>query len=140
MFIVLVYGLTVWNGCATHKAQYKDKIHKTQNLPDKEIDRTFYLIGDAGISPEGGMSAALTAFKNRTANKRTKDDYAIFLGDNSYPAGLPAKKEKGRENAENALNGQIQSLENFEGEILFIPGNHDWYSDGLKGLKRQENI
>src|SRR5690606_29673722 len=27
----------------------------------------------------------------------------------------------------------------FPGKVIFIPGNHDWYS-GLKGLKRQEKF
>jgi len=126
------------NSCATYKAQYKDEEDKTNGLPNKEVDKTFYLIGDAGKSPKGGMSKALTAFKNHTANLNTKDDFVIFLGDNIYPDGLPKKDEKGRESAENALNGQIKSVDGFDGDILFIPGNHDWYSGGLKGLKREE--
>lgn len=137
-FIGLAFVFFFLESCATHKAQYKDETFKSQSAPDKEVDKTFYLIGDAGKSPEGGMSDALTAFRNHTKNKSTKNDFAIFLGDNIYPAGLPAKDEKGRKNAENALNGQIKSLEGFKGDILFIPGNHDWYAGGPKGLKRQE--
>ncbi|MEY8850118.1 metallophosphoesterase [Psychroserpens sp. XS_ASV72] len=126
------------NACATHKAQYKNEDLKVQPLPDKEIDQVFYLVGDAGKSPEGSMSKALTAFNNHIKDKNTKDDYVIFLGDNIYPAGLPDKDNKHRKEAENALDGQIKSVKGFEGEVLFIPGNHDWYTDGLKGLKRQE--
>ncbi|WP_299338880.1 metallophosphoesterase [uncultured Psychroserpens sp.] len=126
------------NACATHKAQYKQEDYSQIERPDKDIDRTFYLIGDAGKSPQGGMSKALTAFNNHIADKNTKDDYTIFLGDNIYPSGLPAKDKKGRKDAENALNAQIKSVKNFKGEVLFIPGNHDWYANGLKGLKRQE--
>ena len=29
-------------------------------------------------------------------------------------------------------------VKDFKGNTIFIPGNHDWYSNGLKGLKRQE--
>ena len=35
---------------------------------------------------------------------------------------------------------QLKTLENFKGKPVFIPGNHDWYSDGNKGLKRQEKF
>lgn len=136
--ITLTFLLILFNACATYKVQYKNEADKSNVLPDKEINKKFYLIGDAGKSPEGGMSKALTAFKNHTANIKTKDDYVIFLGDNIYPAGLPKKDEKGRKNAENALNGQIKAVKDFDGEVLFIPGNHDWYANGLKGLKRQE--
>lgn len=135
-FVLLLILLT--NACATYKAQYKEESHKTSVRPDKDVEKTFYLIGDAGKSPQGGMSNALRAFSIHIANKDTNGDYAIFLGDNIYPDGLPAEGDEGREEAENALNGQIMSVDNFKGEVLFIPGNHDWYSDGLKGLKRQE--
>ncbi|NJX15256.1 metallophosphoesterase [Tamlana crocina] len=130
--------LVILSACATYKPQYADKNHHEVTFPNKEVDRTFYLIGDAGISPTGGMSGALTAFNKHIEGKATKKDFALFLGDNIYPSGLPSKGDKNRSSAENALNGQIQSVKNFKGEVLFIPGNHDWYSNGLKGLKRQE--
>ncbi|WP_299225764.1 metallophosphoesterase [uncultured Psychroserpens sp.] len=136
--ITLIIALFIFNACATYKAQYADEDQKTYSLPDKEVDRVFYLIGDAGKSPKGGMSKALSAFNNHIENKDTKNDYTIFLGDNIYPSGLPAKDKKERSEAENALNGQILAVENFKGTTLFIPGNHDWYANGLKGLKRQE--
>ena len=135
-FIIILCFL--FNACATHKALYKEDSSRQVERPNKEIDKTFYLIGDAGKSPQGGMSKALTAFNKHIANKDTKNDYTIFLGDNIYPEGLPKEGEEGRANAENALNGQIKAVENFKGDVLFIPGNHDWYSNGLKGLKRQE--
>lgn len=124
--------------CATYTPQYADENHDKVQLPNKEIDKTFYLVGDAGKSPMGGMSKALTAFNKYIEGKKTKGDYTIFLGDNIYPDGLPKKEEKGRAEAENALNAQGKSIENFKGKTVFIPGNHDWYADGLKGLKREE--
>ncbi len=124
--------------CATYKPQYKNEVEKELVFPNKEIDKTFYLIGDAGKSPQDGMSLGLTVFNDYISNKSTKKDYAIFLGDNIYPAGLPNKESEKRKAAENSLNAQIKALKNFEGETVFIPGNHDWYADGLKGLKRQE--
>ena len=124
--------------CATFKPQYAEKEDSPVVFPDKKVEKTFYLIGDAGYSPPNGMSKALTAFHNYVSDKKTDDDYAIFLGDNIYPAGLPNRFSKDRASAENGLNGQITSLENFNGNPIFIPGNHDWYSDGLNGLKREE--
>ncbi|WP_179343578.1 metallophosphoesterase [Winogradskyella ursingii] len=136
--LVFLIVILIVNACATSKARYKDEDDKNNVLPNKPIEKTFYLIGDAGKSPKGGMSRALEAFKNHTIDKNTKDDFVIFLGDNIYPDGLPRKGQKGRASAENALNGQIKSVDGFNGEVLFIPGNHDWYSDGLNGLKREE--
>ncbi|WP_040280260.1 metallophosphoesterase [Psychroserpens damuponensis] len=136
-FSILIVFL-LFNACATHKAQYKEEASKLAERPNKEIEKVFYLLGDAGKSPQGGMSKALTAFNNHIKDRDTKNDYAIFLGDNIYPSGLPAKDEEGRAEAENALEGQIKSVKDFKGEVLFIPGNHDWYTDGINGLKRQE--
>ncbi|OIQ23194.1 metallophosphoesterase [Lacinutrix sp. MedPE-SW] len=136
--ILTIFTLLFISSCATYKAKYRDESDKNATLPNKEVDRKFYLIGDAGKSPMGGMSLGLQAFKAHISNKNTKKDVAVFLGDNIYPDGLPAKDEKGRAEGENALNAQVKSLDNFKGDVVFIPGNHDWYADGVKGLKREE--
>ena len=128
------------HACATYKAQYKEETDKNDTYPEKEVERTFYLIGDAGLSPMGGMSFALSAFNQYIQNKNTERDYVLFLGDNIYPHGLPKKHKKGRAEAENALQAQARSLKGFKGNTIFIPGNHDWYSDGVKGLKREEEF
>ena len=135
---ILLLTVIMFSACATYEPQYKNEDAKDRKAPDKAVDRTFYLIGDAGKSPIGGMSTALTIFNKHISNKNTEKDYTIFLGDNIYPSGLPKKGEEGRAHAENALEGQIRALEGFEGTTFFIPGNHDWYTDGPEGLKRQE--
>lgn len=132
---ILILSFTA---CATYEPQYANEQDKQNEFPSKEIDKTFYLIGDAGLSPQDGMSLALTAFNKHIEGKKTKEDYTLFLGDNIYPAGLPKKDEKNRASAENALNAQVKSVKDFKGKTVFIPGNHDWYADGLKGLKREE--
>ena len=136
--IILFLIALIFNACATYEAQYVNDEVKQNQFPNKEIDKTFYLVGDAGLSPQNGLSDGLKAFQDYISDKKTKGDYTIFLGDNIYPAGLPDKDEKGRESAENGLNAQIKSVKEFKGKTIFIPGNHDWYSNGLKGLKREE--
>lgn len=128
----------VFTACATYMPQYADDKHADIEFPNKEIEKTFYLVGDAGKSPVDGMSGALRAFNNYVSTKDTKGDFTIYLGDNIYPAGLPEKTSKKRALAENHLQAQIKAVENFKGRTIFIPGNHDWYANGLKGLKRQE--
>lgn len=135
---VIVLVVFLLNACATYEAQYRNEKDKANQLPEKKVEKTFYLIGDAGKSPTGGMSTALSIFNKHVSNIETEDDYAIFLGDNIYPAGLPKKGEKGRADAENSLNAHGLSVQNFDGEVVVIPGNHDWYADGPKGLRRQE--
>ena len=34
---------------------------------------------------------------------------------------------------------QIDVMEDYDGNVIFIPGNHDWYNEGIAGLRRQED-
>ncbi|WP_370477618.1 metallophosphoesterase [Tamlana flava] len=125
------------SSCATYKPQYANNQFESLSFPDKKIVHSFYLIGDAGISGEAESAKAINDFKSELSNA-SNNSTTIFLGDNIYPKGLPKKEELGRTFAENQLNAQIDAVKDFKGETIFIPGNHDWYSNGLKGLKRQE--
>lgn len=137
-YLVVLCSLLLTN-CATQKTKYANGVSKEQTTTTKEVSHTVYLIGDAGLSEEKKPSTALKLFKSKL-NKADENSTAIFLGDNIYPAGLPDKKDFPIEHnqAKSYLDAQIGTLENFDGRPLFIPGNHDWYSDGLKGLNRQE--
>ncbi len=134
---VLFFLFSLVCACATYKPQYSDENNTKNFPPDKTIVHSFYLIGDAGNSPIGGESKALESFKSEI-NKASKNSTVIFLGDNIYPKGLPKKDDDERGFAEHQLNVQFNAVKDFRGETIFIPGNHDWYSNGLKGLKRQE--
>ncbi|GAA4888458.1 metallophosphoesterase [Flaviramulus aquimarinus] len=131
-----VITLLIFNACATYKTQYKEE-NANSTFPDKDIAHSFYLIGDGGNSPMGSTSEALQAFKLEL-NKAPKHSTAVFLGDNIYPKGMPQKNDESRALAEHQLKVQTDAVKDFKGDAIFIPGNHDWYSDGLKGLKRQE--
>ncbi|TDU42990.1 calcineurin-like phosphoesterase family protein [Gelidibacter sediminis] len=135
---ILLLAAFLLNACASYQAQYLNKEDQNNTFPDKEVDKVFYLVGDAGFSPMNGMSQGLIAFQKYISDKDTKGDYTLFLGDNIYPAGLPQIEHKYRGTAENMLNAQINAVENFEGQTIFIPGNHEWYSGGLTGVRLQE--
>ena len=126
--------------CATYSTKYVDEKYAVDVKELKEISHTFYLIGDAGLSPMGSMNPALKIFKDKL-DKADKNSTAIFLGDNIYPAGLPDPKDStvAYLTAKNHLDAQLKTLDNFKGRPLFIPGNHDWYTEGLVGLEREED-
>ena len=136
-YLLLLFFIT---GCATFSTKYVDEKYAIDVNDTKEVSHTFYLIGDAGLSPMGGMNPALKIFKNKL-DAANKNSTAIFLGDNIYPAGLPDPKDStvAYFNAKNDLDAQLKTLDNFKGRPLFIPGNHDWYTEGLIGLEREEN-
>ncbi len=134
-----IWILLVFTGCATYKAKYAEGAIKVDTPNDKAVSHTIYLVGDAGQSPMGGMKDALKLFK-RKLDRANANSTAIFLGDNIYPAGMPDPVDSTEAflRAKNDIDAQIKTLENFKGKPFFIPGNHDWYTEGLIGLKRQQ--
>lgn len=133
----LLLLLIIFTGCATYEAQYKDELQDVYPA-DINISKTFYLIGDAGKSPMNGKSEGLLALENHIKSQNTKDAHLIFLGDNIYPVGMPDKESDFRKKAENHLNAQISVASQFDGRTIFIPGNHDWYDEGLKNVEREK--
>jgi len=126
-------------GCATYQAKYAGPTGLGSPPPDKELAHRFYLIGDAGLSPEGEMGPTLESFK-AALDAAPANSTAIFLGDNVYPAGFVDSIEDpgGHRRSEQYLDAQLATLESFAGSPLFIPGNHDWYAGGPVGLERQQ--
>ncbi len=139
IILTFIFAFILTN-CATFNAQYKDTEAAIGQLPDKPIHKTFYLLGDAGKSPVGGYSKGLTAYQKAIKNVDTKNDYTIFLGDNIYPSGLPSEDHESYDKAKFQIQTQVNAVKDFKGKVLFIPGNHDWYSNGLKGLKNEEKF
>ena len=135
-FISIICLIFICNACATYKPQYANDTSST--FPNKDIQHSFYLIGDAGNYELGTSSEVLKAFKLELENAASNST-AIFLGDNIYPEGFPSKDDRNRETAKKRIEAQTNVAQNFKGRTIFIPGNHDWYS-GVKGLKRQEEF
>lgn len=137
-YLTLLF-LAILSSCATYQTKYIDGVSTSDSANNKTVMHTVYLIGDAGLSPDNDLNPALKSFK-KALNAADENSTAIFLGDNIYPAGLPSKKDdtKAYTTAINHLDAQLTTLENYDGRPIFIPGNHDWYNEGLKGLDRQE--
>lgn len=96
-------------------------------------------MGDGGLSAEELSPPILSQLKHHL-EVAPENSTALFLGDNVYPKGVPNKKQnpEAYQKALHHLEAQLQTLEHFKGRTYFIPGNHDWLSDGLIGLKRQQ--
>ncbi|MFO7743970.1 MAG: metallophosphoesterase, partial [Psychroflexus sp.] len=105
---------------------------------DRNISQRFYLIGDTGYEKLEDAPPGILAFKSFAESLDTKNDKVIILGDNIYPAGLPSKGEDNRDQAKDIIDRQTSNLTFFEGDVHFIPGNHDWYSEGIQSLENQE--
>jgi len=103
------------------------------------IDHVVYLIGDAG-EVDTSVPFALEILKLHLA-EQSNEATVVVLGDNSYQHGLlPFDHPDSPQSAEN-LQVQFRALDNFEGPVYFIPGNHDWThwsKKGWEGIKREE--
>ena len=134
--------LIVFSACSTYeKAQYKEEQSTVdfEYPSEKKIEKSFYLLGDGGYSIPGGTSKGLLAFKSYLDSVKQVGNYTIFLGDNIYPAGMEEEGDANRERGEYRIDAQLDAVEHYDGKIMFIPGNHDWYNKGITGLKRERD-
>ncbi|MBP2830748.1 metallophosphoesterase [Aquimarina sp. U1-2] len=136
--IIVGLLMLLCNSCALYEPQYKEPFDPSIVPENTAIEKTFYLIGDAGYAKAKKSTPALLALEKYLETHPQKGNFTIFLGDNIYPDGMPEKDENDRKIAEHRLDAQIDAVKNFDGQVIFIPGNHDWYNEGLKGLEREE--
>jgi hypothetical protein len=123
----------------SHRTPYvRDAAHPPSlRAPDAELTYRLLLVGDAGHAEAGSNVIAAVAERARQLPDKTT---VVYLGDNVYPAGLPAPGAEGRAQAERHLLAQIDPLRGIGTEVLFVPGNHDWDNsgpDGQSALARQ---
>ncbi len=108
---------------------------------EKELIYRVYLIGDAG-APKLDGDPTLNLFSNFLQNA-DEQSAALFLGDNIYNYGLPDSTHPRRSFYEQRLVAQLETVQDFPGRVVFIPGNHDWDDgriDGLNAVRRQERF
>lgn len=131
--------LVVLSSCASFNTQVDNTINQNIKKPTSELSHQFFLVGDAGNAAINATTPPLLSLEQRLINNPERTT-VLFLGDNIYPKGLPKKSDPSYALAKHRLETQINAVKNFNGNHIFIPGNHDYYSNGIKGLKRQEKL
>ena len=138
----LVIILFFCSSCANYNFHYDkstaDWASKKQS-DELAIAHTVFLIGDAGYYASLEENKTLQLFEEHL-KVADENSSVIFLGDNIYPSGFPAKSEEDavKKEAISKLNVQLNILDNYAGRPYFIAGNHDWSGDDVKGVRRQE--
>ena len=140
--ICLTSALFLITSCANYKLHEGNSVtdwkakQEATNIP---ISHSIYLIGDVGFGSTNSANPTL-AFLKKHLNDADENTSVLFLGNNTSAMGMPPKEKiKNRSKAEIRLNGQLDILEKFKGQPIFLPGNRDWGFYGLKGLNRQED-
>jgi hypothetical protein len=104
------------------------------------ITHTVILIGDAGApAPGDPVLSALEQAAARALSRTT----VVFLGDNVYPAGIPAAGSPDRAEAERRLQQQLDAVIRSGATGYLIGGNHDWNRNapgGWEAIRRQEAL
>ena len=112
-----------------------------EGVAPEEIETTLFLIGDAGEPDPRNNGVALRALA-RDAAKAPGNVVIVFLGDNVYPAGIPAEGAAEWADARRRLAAQVD-LVPAGARAIFVPGNHDWAdmeAFGLYSIRLQEEL
>src|SRR5687768_15787461 len=136
--LLLFLCVSLLTSCASGKLYIKDP-QRPQTIVSAIPDYTIYAVGDAGELNQ--QSRSVMASLSELANDDTHPGTVLFLGDNIYPAGFPPESDiTGSQYARDVMMNQIAGLSSFKGQLIFIPGNHDWNefkTGGLESIKRQ---
>ncbi len=100
--------------------------------PDSTLRYTIFLIGDAGAPGRDTTEANFRILQQALLDAGERSA-VVFLGDNIYPSGLPPITSLDRQDAERRIDAQLAMVEEYEGRVAFVPGNHDWGGLGLGG-------
>lgn len=115
-----------------------------QELPTSSpMVHQVWLIGDVGRPTKVPMEPSLRLLQQQLQAADPERGTVVFLGDNIYPAGLPEKEHPDRAAAEQYITTQLDAVKGFDGNIFFIPGNHDWNrfrAGGRQAVLRQEEF
>jgi len=138
----IIASLLVFTSCANYKLNYSLEEQRTwaqqQPADSLVLEETIYVIGDAGNTQSGETNPVLSFLQQKVAED--SNSTVIFAGDNIYEKGLPPKNTGAlRDQAEYRLKAQMDVVKDHPGQIVFLPGNHDW-GYGAEGVERQEDF
>lgn len=125
--------------CATEEPFYNESASHWQECsadPSSDLIYEVYLIGDSRRAFE---DETLMKMMGAHLSDATENSAVVFLGDNVQPSGLPDSTERHWGVAQRSLDAHMSLLDNFKGEIFFIPGNHDWARGDREGLEYVKN-
>lgn len=138
--IIITFAATAFlMGCASYSPRYKSPTQQPSQFPTLDnIDKSFYLIGNAG---RGGDEAsdAMKSLGNYVIENNSEDSYVLFLGNSFYPKGMQPDDKELTKKASQSMQLQLNALKDFKGKIVVLPGNLDW-KGGVDGLELEEDF
>ncbi len=140
--LILIILLSFSNSVIAQKTFYSDKIKNWEiETPSKNVEKNFsiFLIGD--LKYPNDDNKVLQLLEKQMSMEGAKSS-VIVLGDIVYPVGLPDSSHKEFEESLVKHKYVLSKFKNYQGQIYFIPGNHDWNKgkrNGWQHILNQEN-
>ncbi|MBX7183127.1 MAG: metallophosphoesterase [Bacteroidia bacterium] len=103
------------------------------HIQAQKVVHTLFLIGDAGKDIKPGPTLQML----ETELNLVENGTVVFMGDNIYPMGMVDELAKLR------MLSQLRCVKNFKGNVVVVPGNHDWKEglwDGQQVLKAEQEF
>ena len=136
LFVLLVLFCT---SCASYKPFYNKSVYNWQDEIPADSSDVIYSIFLIGDSRRAYTDESLLSMMESHLSRAGENSAVLFLGDNVQPGGLPDSTHRSWDVAHESLMAQLEILQNFKGEIIFIPGNHDWARGKKEGLEYVKN-
>ena len=102
----------------------------------KDLLYTVYFLGDIKHPLPDSENLKLLKYH---ISQEGKESAVVFLGDILYPLGLPDSADRNFSEAEQNLKHILNTVKNFDGEVIFLPGNHDWSRGRQQGWESVKN-
>ena len=116
LFCIILFVL---NSCATYNLQVADDLKEQALSKEKEIEHSFYLIGNT-FDPNQSKYPDLLEKLNNLLKEAPEESTLLFLGNSAIDKNTIDK---------GYLKNQIEALKNFKGNTIFIPGEMEWKKD-----------
>ena len=134
-FYLLIMIIGHFCSCVSYKASFNEDWNRQATIDNPYF--TMYLIGDAG-NAELNQSTEVFDHLKLQLDTESSSSAIVWLGDNIYPVGLASPTSPYYPAGRHKLMAQLETMTDYNGYKFFVPGNHDWYTYGRIGLRRQE--
>ncbi len=125
------------SACASYKPYLGTNADEEQ-INEKPI-RSIFLVGGASEDPTNS-SPTFTLLRSQLI-EAGRDGHLFLLGNNGASRGLPDSSHTvKRAAAEALLEGKLNMLQSFEGDVLITSGVRDWDAGGKHGYQNVQNL
>ncbi|MDO1500394.1 metallophosphatase [Winogradskyella maritima] len=104
----------------------------------KDVSQTIYFTSNLGLEKSSSSDLILKVIID--ASKKDKEATFVALGNTTRAKGYP-KSKKDRKTEEDFLENNIMKpLEDFNGQVIYIPGKNEWNKSGHDALDDLESF